>query len=235
MQNSSPEVRMLHFLATDPGGNKVAKAITTEFGVKYRVSKCCINISHTPDQPLRCFGNFGFYAEANHRQKSGFHSEFKPDDPSDVNSSSDFFGWNPTRTFFAAKMKIGNVLIGTIYLQLQRPLEHELLQEFESMMAQLVKPLGLFFKHAPVLSLVEEVGEELEEAEATPTALALTERQQEILARVATGRKPAKIASNLGYAASNIKQTTEEIFNALSEDDRRNAAMRAIALGLISA
>jgi len=65
--------------------------------------------------------------------------------------------------------------------------------------------------------------------------LALTERQREILAREATGRKRAKIASNLGYAASNIKQTTEEIYNALSEDDRRDAAMRAIALGLISA
>jgi len=235
MQISSPEVRMLHFLATDPGGNKIAKAITTDFGVKYRVAKCCINISYAPDQPLTCFGNFGFYAEANHRQKGGFHSEFKPDDPRDINSSSNFFGWNPTRTFFAAKMKIGSAIIGTIYLQLQKPLEHELLKEFEAMMAQLVKPLGLFFKHAPVLDLVDEIEEEVEEVEATPTALALTERQQEILAKVATGRKTAKIASNLGYAATNIKQSTEEIFNALSEDDRRDAAMRAIALGLISA
>ena len=230
MQISSKEVSMLHFLATGPGGNKVAKTIVVDFGTKFNLTKCCINLGFTSDQDLICYGNYGFDADLSHRHSSGFHAEWKPDNPFDVKFVGEHFGWNSSRTFFAAKLKIGTTVVGTIYMQSWKPLTDELLHEFEKSMIQIIKPLAIFFRGSGDPTLFAD-----DDFEATPTALSLTLKQQEIIAKVAAGTKPAKIAREVGYSALKIKEETQEIFNSLSEDDRRDAAMRAIALGLISA
>jgi hypothetical protein len=228
---------MLHFLATDPTGNKVAKAITSDFGLKFGISKCCINLSYAPDQPLQCFGHFGFNADPNRRQSSGFHSEFKPDNPDRLNRASDTFGVHASRTLFAAKMMFGQTLVGTVYIQTFKPLDRDSIQELHALMNGLTKPMALFFKGraTKVVEFPEFEIESEDDFELSAAAMALTDRQQEILNRNEAGRKPGQIASMLGYSAANIKESTEEIFKSLSEEDRRDAAIRAIALGLISA
>ena len=230
LQFSNSEVSMLHFLATGPSGNKVAKAIVSDFGTKFQLTKCCINLSFRTDQELVCYGDFGFNADVNHRQTCGFHSEWKPDNPLDVKFVSECFGWNSARTCFAAKMKIGTTVVGIIYMQAWKPLSPELVNEFERTMVQILKPLAIFFRGSGDPALFAD-----DDFEATPTALAFTSKQQAIISRVESGRKPAKIALEIGYSAMTIKEETQDIFNSLSEDDRRDAAMRAIALGLISA
>ncbi|MEI6220499.1 MAG: hypothetical protein WCP71_04235 [Actinomycetes bacterium] len=65
------------------------------------------------------------------------------------------------------------------------------------------------------------------------TDLLLSDRQKKILYRISIGRKEAKIADELGYSVSALVDESKRIYDQMSESDRHNIAVRAIALGLI--
>ena len=63
--------------------------------------------------------------------------------------------------------------------------------------------------------------------------LRLTERQLQILIGIAAGKTNMAIAKELILSESAIKQETVKIFRSLGVENRRQAAQKAIAMGLV--
>jgi DNA-binding NarL/FixJ family response regulator len=104
--------------------------------------------------------------------------------------------------------------------------------EVEHMMSELIKPLTIFFfDRAPGANTVASASRDV--TRITPQAF--TSRQKKILGRLAEGHTNAGIAAELGFSVSTIRHETMKIYDKLAVSDRREAGVKAIALGLISA
>jgi DNA-binding NarL/FixJ family response regulator len=73
-----------------------------------------------------------------------------------------------------------------------------------------------------VIGLAAEEGEPL-----------LTEREREVLARLAEGASNRAIAAALSVSAATVKTHLAHIYEKLGAEDRRDALVRAIALGIL--
>jgi len=62
----------------------------------------------------------------------------------------------------------------------------------------------------------------------------LTKRQLEILRRMTEGQTNAVIARGLGFSISTVRHETMRIYEKLGVSDRREAASKASATGLIA-
>ena len=67
-----------------------------------------------------------------------------------------------------------------------------------------------------------------------PGLLHLTERQQQILRLVETGKSNSSIALALGFSASTIKQELQRVMRSTGVSDRMQAVARARSLGLLT-
>ena len=83
------------------------------------------------------------------------------------------------------------------------------------------------------VQLLRRLAEETR-APAAPSGPALTPREQEVLRLVAEGKTNAAIAERLFVSVGTVKVNVERIIDKLGVSDRTQAAVRAIALGLIS-
>ena len=72
-----------------------------------------------------------------------------------------------------------------------------------------------------------------ETSKRVPSGEKLTERQLQILTGIAAGKTNIAIAKELILSESAIKQETVKIFRSLGVENRRQAAQKAIAMGLV--
>jgi len=72
-----------------------------------------------------------------------------------------------------------------------------------------------------------------EASKRAPSGEKLTERQLQILIGIAGGKTNMAIAKELILSESAIKQETVKIFRSLGVENRRQAAQKAIAMGLV--
>ena len=72
-----------------------------------------------------------------------------------------------------------------------------------------------------------------EASKRVPSGEKLTERQLQILIGIAAGKTNMAIAKELILSESAIKQETVKIFRSLGVENRRQAAQKAIAMGLV--
>ncbi|MCL4157992.1 UNVERIFIED_CONTAM: hypothetical protein GTU68_006784, partial [Idotea baltica] len=62
----------------------------------------------------------------------------------------------------------------------------------------------------------------------------ITQREREILARVAQGKANKEIASDLGIAEDTVKRHMSHVFRKLGVNDRAQATAEAIRQGIVS-
>ena len=70
--------------------------------------------------------------------------------------------------------------------------------------------------------------------EATPSGMVLTDRERQVLERVAGGMTNAEIATELHLSPNTVKQHASGMFRKIGARNRTEAVQRAQRLGLIS-
>ena len=222
--------RILDLLVFNPTGDDVARALALDFGLKYHVSKVSISL-FIADGSVFCLGDYGVTPSLSLSMIPD--ANYYNDVPAtgDLALKTDYFGWNSSRTAVMAHMKVRFATVGSIVMHFQDALTQEDLVEVESMMAELIKPLTIFF-----FNRTPRETETTSVRDVTPINIrSFTPRQKEILKRMAAGETNAAIAGELGFSVSTVRHETMKIYDKLSVSDRREASVKAIALGLISA
>jgi DNA-binding NarL/FixJ family response regulator len=111
-----------------------------------------------------------------------------------------------------------------------RPLFATQVAEVREILRQIVKPLALFFLIRPGFgfnaqgthgsSAVIDIG-------------AFSQRQLLVLKSITDSKTNNVIARELGFSVSTIRHETMRIFEILSVSDRREAAQKAVSLGIV--
>jgi DNA-binding CsgD family transcriptional regulator len=223
--------RILDFLVFDPSADDVARALALDFGLKYQVTKVAISLNVT-DGAIFCLGDYGHTPSHSQTVISCASTFAQETDSAAIALQTEFFGWNPDQTAVIANMKVRFATVGSIIIHFAAPLSPIQLIEVEHMMSELIKPLTIFFfDRAPGANTVASASRDV--TRITPQAF--TSRQKKILGRLAEGHTNAGIAAELGFSVSTIRHETMKIYDKLAVSDRREAGVKAIALGLISA
>jgi len=223
--------RVMEFLLCDPTGDEVGQSLVSEFLENFHPEKLSITMVNTADSSIVCLGDFGFSPSQTHQKVSNGDADWYPGRIQDIQYKNDYFGWNSDRTLFAARMKIRFKVVGTITIQMKEPLSNASIIELESLISEIIDPLTLFLFSRRSYQATEwqESYDGIVQGLKT-----LTERQLKILTRIATGQTNSKIAGELGYSVSTIRHETMRIYEYLAVSDRREAAVKAVSMGLVA-
>jgi DNA-binding CsgD family transcriptional regulator len=223
--------RILDLLVFHPTADDVARALALDFGLKFGVSKVAISLSVT-DGAVFCLGDYGYTPTNSQTVITDAAAFAVATESQDLVLQTEFFGWNPDRTAVTANMKVRFATVGSVILHFDNSLTEEELVEVEHLMISIIKPLTIFF-----FDRNPRPSESRANARETVriTAQAFTSRQRKILSHLADGHTNADIAAELGFSVSTIRHETMKIYDKLAVSDRREAGVKAIALGLISA
>jgi len=223
--------RVMEFLLCDPTGDEVAQSLESEFLENFHPEKLSITMVNTADSSIVCLGDFGFSPSQTHQKVSNGDADWNPGRVQDIQYKNDYFGWNPEKTLFAARMKIRFKVVGNITLKMNKPLTDAEIVELESLISEIIEPLTLFLfgRRSYQATEWQESYDGIVQGLKT-----LTERQLKVLARIALGQTNSKIASELGYSVSTIRHETMRIYEYLAVSDRREAAVKALSMGLVA-
>ncbi len=223
--------RAMEFLLCDPTGDEVAHSLESEFLENFHLEKLSISMINPSDGSLVCLGDFGFSPSQTHQKITHLDPSWNPDHVEDIQYKTDYFGWNPGRTLFAARMKIRFKVVGTILIQVKKPLSKESIVELESLIGEIIEPLTLFLfgRRSYQATEWQESYEGIVQGLKT-----LTERQLKVLSRIASGQTNSKIANELGFSVSTIRHETMRIYEYLAVSDRHEAAVKAVSMGLVA-
>ena len=154
----------------------------------------------------------------------------RTDEILDVKIEDDFFGTNEALTAAAALLKIREVTSGTVSMVFHRPLFATQVAEVREILRQIVKPLALFFLIRPGFSFNAQG---THGSSAVIDIGAFSKRQLLVLKSITDSKTNNVIARELGFSVSTIRHETMRIFEILSVSDRREAAQKAVSLGII--
>jgi len=221
--------RMLGFLTTNPSGDEVAQALALDYLGAYSATKLRISLLGNDDS-LYFLGDYGWNPSRTHTMESSNVWRNRTDEILDVKIEDDFFGTNEALTAAAALLKIREVTSGTVSMVFHRPLFATQVAEVREILRQIVKPLALFFLIRPGFgfnaqgthgsSAVIDIG-------------AFSQRQLLVLKSITDSKTNNVIARELGFSVSTIRHETMRIFEILSVSDRREAAQKAVSLGIV--
>lgn len=221
--------RMLGFLTANPSGDEVAQALALDYLGAYRTTKLRISLLGNDDS-LYFLGDYGWNPSRTHTMESSHVWRNRTDEILDVKIDNDFFGTNGNFTTAAALLKIREVTSGTLTMAFHRPLLAAQVDEVRDILRQIIKPLALFFLIRPGFSFNAQG---THGSSAVIDIAAFSPRQLLVLKSIIDSKTNNVIARELGFSVSTIRHETMRIFEILSVSDRREAAQKAVSLGII--
>jgi DNA-binding CsgD family transcriptional regulator len=226
--------KFIEWMSFHPTTEEIARALATEYLAEFEVLGIRFGRINSDDSVV-VLGQYGYPDADQWRGRTVPSAEWRAGDSPEVKlmdtSSKD--QWSPTSTLFINALRDHGVIQGYLIVEFLKPVDEGDKVKTAEAIDDLCIPIALYlsFQNRTPVSNVFAINSLNDSRDSG--AAQLSARQLSILRGMVEGKTNHELGTELGFSVSTIRHETMRIYQALSVSDRKEAAKKALTLGII--
>ena len=213
---------------------EIPRALTTDYLTEFGVRGVRFGLLNSDDSIL-LLGQYGYPDAMAWRNRNIPSQEWRAIDSIDVQLIVSASGqkWTNDSKFFVNTLRDHGVIQGYLIVEFTNPIADANKQKTADAIDDLCMPIALYLsfqiRRSPNQTISINSLDEVRDSGGTQ----LSGRQLSILHGMVEGKTNHELATELGFSVSTVRHETMRIYQALSVSDRKEAAKKALVLGLV--
>jgi DNA-binding CsgD family transcriptional regulator len=226
--------KFIEWMSFHPTTEEIARALATDYLAEFGVQGIRFGRINSDDSVI-VLGSYGYPNADLFRGRSIPSAEWRAIDAEDgrLIASGSKEQWTPSSKWFVNTLRDHGVIQGHLVVEFTKPVPDSQKQKTAEAIDDLCIPIALYlsFQNRGPASNVVGINS-VNDSRDSGTAQ-LSARQLSILRGMVEGKTNHELATELGFSVSTIRHETMRIYQALSVSDRKEAAKKALMLGMI--
>ena len=225
--------KFVEWLSYHPTTEEISRALATDYLAEFAVRSLRFGRLNSDDS-ITNLGQFGFPDADEYRNRNIPSDEWRNYKSAEMSIVAGISKekWTQDSTTYVNTLRDHGVLQGHLIVNFHKPISEADKHRTAEFIDDLCVPLALYlsFMSRPVGVGLGGVTLPIDSRDAGNAQL--SQRQILILRGMVEGKTNHELATELGFSVSTIRHETMRIYQALSVSDRKEAAKKALALGL---
>ena len=226
--------KFIEWMSFHPAMEDIPRALATDYLTDFGVQGIRFGLLNSDDSIL-LLGQYGYPDAMAWRNRTIPSAEWHAIEGPDVQLIVAASGqkWSEDSKFFISTLRDHGVVQGFLTVEFLAPLSQAAKQRAGELIDELCMAIALYLsfqiRRSPNQTITVNSLQDSKNSEEAR----LSARQMSILRGMVEGKTNHDLATELGFSVSTVRHETMRIYQALSVSDRKEAAKKAIALGLV--
>ena len=211
----------------------IPRALATDYLTKYGIKGIRFGLVNSDDSIL-LLGQYGYPDAMAWRNRTIPSAEWHAIDAPDIQLIVSTSGqkWTNDARFYVNTLRDHGIVQGYLIVEFINPISDDNKQEVGEAIADLCMPVALYLSFQIRRSPSQVISINSLDNTRDSGGAQLSARQLSILHGMVEGKTNHELAVELGFSVSTVRHETMRIYQALSVSDRKEAAKKALVLGL---
>ena len=226
--------KFIEWMSFHPGMEEIPRALATDYLTQFGVKGVRFGLLNSDDSIL-LLGQYGYPDAMAWRNRNIPSQEWRAIDSIDIQLIISASGqkWTNDSRFFVNTLRDHGVIQGYLVVEFTNPLADANKQKTGDTIDDLCMPIALYLSFQIRRSPNQTISiNSLDEVRDSGGAQ-LTSRQLLILRGMVDGKTNHELAAELGFSFSTVRHETMRVYQALNVSDRKEAAKKALVLGIV--
>jgi len=226
--------KFIEWMSFHPGMEDIPRALATDYLTEFGVKGIRFGLLNSDDSIL-LLGQYGYPDAMAWRNRTIPSAEWHAIDTPDIQLivSASGHKWTDDSRFYVNTLRDHGVIQGYLIVEFINPTSDAAKQKVGDAIDDLCMPVALYLSFQIRRSPNQTVSiNSLQDARDSGGAQ-LSARQLSILHGMVEGKTNHELATELGFSVSTVRHETMRIYQALNVSDRKEAAKKALVLGLV--
>ena len=226
--------KFIEWMSFHPGMEEIPRALATDYLTEFGVRGIRFGLLNSDDSIL-LLGQYGYPDAMAWRNRTIPSEEWRAIDAPDIHLivSSSGQKWTDDSKFYVNTLRDHGVIQGYLIVEFTNPITEPNKQKAADAIDDLCMPVALYLSFQIRRSPNQAISINSLDNTRESGAAQLSARQLSILRGMVEGKTNHELATELGFSVSTIRHETMRIYQALGVSDRKEAAKKALVLGLI--
>jgi DNA-binding CsgD family transcriptional regulator len=213
---------------------EIPRALATDYLTEFGVRGIRFGLLNSDDSIL-LLGQYGYPDAMAWRNRTIPSEEWRAIDAPDVHliASSSGQKWTDDSRFYVNTLRDHGVIQGYLIVEFTNPITEANKQKAADSIDDVCMPVALYLSFQIRRSPNQAISINSLDNTRESGAAQLSARQLSILRGMVEGKTNHELATELGFSVSTVRHETMRIYQALGVSDRKEAAKKALLLGLI--
>jgi DNA-binding CsgD family transcriptional regulator len=225
--------RFIEWMSFHPGMEDIPRALATDYLTKYGIKGIRFGLVNSDDSIL-LLGQYGYPDAMAWRNRTIPSAEWHAIDAPDIQLIVSTSGqtWTNDARYYVNTLRDHGIVQGYLIVEFINPISDDNKQEVGEAIADLCMPVALYLSFQIRRSPSQVISINSLDNTRDSGGAQLSARQLSILHGMVEGKTNHELAVELGFSVSTVRHETMRIYQALSVSDRKEAAKKALVLGL---
>ena len=226
--------KFIEWMSFHPGMEEIPRALTTDYLTQFGLKGVRFGLLNSDDSIL-LLGQYGYPDAMAWRNRNIPSQEWRAIDSIDIQLIISASGqkWTNDSRFFVNTLRDHGVIQGYLIVEFINPIADANKQKTGDAIDDLCMPIALYLSFQIRRSPNQTISiNSLDEVRDSGGAQ-LTSRQLLILRGMVDGKTNHELAAELGFSVSTVRHETMRVYQALAVSDRKEAAKKALVLGIV--
>ena len=226
--------KFIEWMSFHPGMEEIPRALATDYLTQFGVKGVRFGLLNSDDSIL-LLGQYGYPDAMAWRNRNIPSQEWRAIDSIDVQLIISASGqkWTNDSRFFVNTLRDHGVIQGYLIVEFINPIADANKQKTGDAIDDLCMPIALYLSFQIRRSPNQTISiNSLDEVRDSGGAQ-LTSRQLLILRGMVDGKTNHELAAEMGFSVSTVRHETMRVYQALAVSDRKEAAKKALVLGIV--
>ena len=226
--------KFIEWMSFHPGMEEIPRALATDYLTEFRVRGIRFGLLNSDDSIL-LLGQYGYPDAMALRNRTIPSQEWRAIDSEDIQLIVSASGqkWTNDSKFYVNTLRDHGVIQGYLIVEFIDAISGADKQKTGDRIDDLCMPIALYLSFQIRRSPYQAISINSLDDTRESGAAQLSARQLSILRGMAEGKTNHELATELGFSVSTVRHETMRIYQALTVSDRKEAAKKAITLGLL--
>jgi DNA-binding CsgD family transcriptional regulator len=213
---------------------EIPRALATDYLTEFGVKGIRFGLLNSDDSIL-LLGQYGYPDAMAWRNRTIPSEEWRAIDAPDIHLivSSSGQKWTDDSRFYVNTLRDHGVIQGYLIVEFTNPITEANKQKAADSIDDVCMPVALYLSFQIRRSPNQAISINSLDNTRESGAAQLSARQLSILRGMVEGKTNHELATELGFSVSTVRHETMRIYQALGVSDRKEAAKKALLLGLI--
>ena len=226
--------KFIEWMSFHPGMEEIPRALATDYLTQFGVKGVRFGLLNSDDSIL-LLGQYGYPDAMAWRNRNIPSQEWRAVESPDIQLIISASGqkWTNDSRFFVNTLRDHGVIQGYLIVEFTNPIADANKQKIGDAIDDLCMPIALYLSFQIRRSPNQTISiNSLDEVRDSGGAQ-LTSRQLLILRGMVDGKTNHELAAELGFSVSTVRHETMRVYQALAVSDRKEAAKKALVLGIV--
>jgi DNA-binding CsgD family transcriptional regulator len=226
--------KFIEWMSFHPGMEEIPRALATDYLTRFGVKGVRFGLLNSDDSIL-LLGQYGYPDAMAWRNRNIPSQEWRAIDSIDVQLIVSASGqkWTNDSRFFVNTLRDHGVVQGYLIVEFIDPISDGNKQKVGDAIDDLCMPVALYLSFQIRRSPNQAISINSLDNTRDSGGAQLSARQLSILHGMVDGKTNHELAAELGFSVSTVRHETMRVYQALNVSDRKEAAKKALVLGIV--